>query len=176
MWYWFDCFIDYRRARGYKAAGRPLHAIHNPNPRISYTITLLSSLSHPYGHYIGEPRSYSNTSIDFFRFVIDLIEKQHLISGDYFIVDNASIHHARDISQQLSTLLDTFNIRLIFLPTYSPELNPCELIFAQIKRHLRNRTGHNLFIVDLILAIARISLINVIKYYSKCILHNKLDL
>jgi transposase len=99
-----------------------------PNPRYSYTITLLSDITSKYGYYIGEPRSFSNTSMDFFRFVVDLIDKKHLVDGDYFIVDNASIHHAIDISAQLSLLLNTFNIRLVFLPTYSPELNPCELV------------------------------------------------
>jgi hypothetical protein len=47
---------------------------------------------------------------------------------------------------------------------------------AQIKRHLRQRTGENLFIIDLVLATAKVKWKNVVKYYAKCILHNKLVL
>jgi hypothetical protein len=129
----------------------------------------LSSLTHPNGFALGELRSKSNSSLDFFRFVYDMITQHYLYSHDYLICDNAAIHYARDISPMLSILFDYCNIRLIFLPTYSPELNPCELIFAQIKRQLRNRDGTNPFWIDLSLALTVVNLENVLHYYFKCI-------
>ncbi len=36
----------------------------------------------------------------------------------------------------LCELLDVVEVHLVFLPKYSPELNPCEEIFAHVKQHL----------------------------------------
>jgi hypothetical protein len=162
-------FIEFKRLRGYAKKGLPCHATCNPPQYSSYSLTLLSSLTHPNGFALGELRSKSNSSLDFFRFVYDMITQHYLYSYDYLICDNASIHYARDISPMLSILLDYCNIRLIFLPTYSPELNPCELIFAQIKRQLRNRNSTNPFWIDLALALTVVNLENVLRYYFKCI-------
>lgn len=52
--------------------------------------------------------------------------------GDTLVVDNARIHKARDIVPTLRAALAAAGVRMLFLPTYSPELNPCELIFAQV--------------------------------------------
>ncbi|GAM22232.1 hypothetical protein SAMD00019534_054070, partial [Acytostelium subglobosum LB1] len=40
-------------------------------------------------------------------------------------------------------MLDLINVKLVFLPTYSPELNIIELLFAMMKRECRdkNRTA-----------------------------------
>ena len=55
------------------------------------------------------------------------------------LCDNASIHFAAEVALPLSELFDTAGVRLVFLPAYSPELNPCELVFAQVKNGLRRR-------------------------------------
>ena len=46
------------------------------------------------------------------------------------ILDNCPIHHSRIVAETASDL----NIRLVFLPSYSPDLNPIELIWKSIKR------------------------------------------
>jgi transposase len=38
----------------------------------------------------------------------------------------------------LDDILVFFQVRLAFLPAYSPELNPCELVFSLIKQDIRN--------------------------------------
>jgi len=77
----------------------------------------------------------SNTQWDFVSFVLHLVESDFLKEGDFFIVDNASVHHGSAFSV-LCDLLATVGVNLIFLPKYSPELNPCEKVFALIKGHL----------------------------------------
>ena len=49
------------------------------------------------------------------------------------ILDNCSIHHVEEIQ----TLLRDSGIFVIFLPPYSPDLNPIELTFSYIKRYLQ---------------------------------------
>ena len=54
-------------------------------------------------------------------------------SMNIFIIDNAWIHKAE-------RLIIPENIRLIFLPPYSPELNPVERLWAYLRSHyLSNR-------------------------------------
>jgi transposase len=48
------------------------------------------------------------------------------------VLDNGSFHKAKSLSIPK-------NIGLIFLPPYSPELNPAEKIWQTIKRDFQNR-------------------------------------
>ncbi len=77
----------------------------------------------------------------FNRFVTKLIEMHKLVEGDYFCVDGAFVYHGSKFFPLLCKLLDTVGVHLIFLPKYSPELNPCEEIFTIMKHHLRCYCG-----------------------------------
>ncbi|GBB94078.1 hypothetical protein RclHR1_02290004 [Rhizophagus clarus] len=45
------------------------------------------------------------------------------------VLDNAKIHH----DQELLEYLDAFEVKVEFLPSYSPDLNPIETAFSTIK-------------------------------------------
>ena len=49
------------------------------------------------------------------------------------ILDNASIHHCDGVVE----LIESAGALVIFLPPYSPDLNPIEETFASIKSYLR---------------------------------------
>ena len=49
------------------------------------------------------------------------------------VLDNARIHHGGELLE----LADRFGVRIEYLPPYSPDLNPIEEAFAQIKYFLR---------------------------------------
>ncbi|CEL60039.1 hypothetical protein RSOLAG1IB_12299 [Rhizoctonia solani AG-1 IB] len=51
------------------------------------------------------------------------------------VMDNASIHKTRGIRE----LVEARGCRLLYLPPYSPELNPIEEAFSTIKAHIRRR-------------------------------------
>ena len=53
--------------------------------------------------------------------------------GDYIIMDNASFHKGDEILE----IADSFGINIIYLPAYSPDLNPIEKFWANFKRNLR---------------------------------------
>ena len=57
------------------------------------------------------------------------------------VLDNGSFHKAK-------VLKIPDNIALIFLPPYSPELNPAEKIWAIFKRDFTNRLFKNLNTLD----------------------------
>lgn len=46
------------------------------------------------------------------------------------IMDNASIHHVEGV---MNLIENQAGARLIFLPPYSPDLNPIEEVFSQVK-------------------------------------------
>ena len=117
------------------------------------------------------PRSASNNSFDFLLFVTTLVSSGNLIAGNVLVLDNAPVHYSADIAPPLDLLLATAGVRMLFLPTYSPELNPCEHIFAQIKRHLRLHRSTQSLLVDIFTACASVSMHNVLAYYNKCIHH-----
>lgn len=105
------------------------------------------------------------------EFVTFLIERDHLIAGDYFIIDNAPVHTAEDELSVLVNLLSVYNIKLIFLPTYSPELNPCELVFGFIKRQIREywrRDGR--FEEEIVRACLKVTFENILNFYQHCII------
>ena len=56
-----------------------------------------------------------------------------LTPGTTLILDNASIHK----SEKTKDLISSYNCKLIFLPPYSPDLNPIEKVWAQLKAIIR---------------------------------------
>lgn len=56
-----------------------------------------------------------------------------LADEDVVIMDNCRTHHSR----QTRATLEELGIRVLFLPPYSPELNPIEESWSPIKNHLR---------------------------------------
>jgi transposase len=54
--------------------------------------------------------------------------------GDVVVLDNLSSHK----SARTRELIEAAGARLLFLPPYSPDLNPIEMVFAKIKQGLRS--------------------------------------
>ena len=63
-----------------------------------------------------------------------------LVPGSAVIVDNLSVHY----SQKAASMLKAHGCWFLFLPAYSPDLNPIEMAFAKLKAHLR-RIGARTF-------------------------------
>ena len=62
------------------------------------------------------------------------------LPNSVLVVDNAAIHKVAGIRE----LVEGYGARLIYLPSYSPDLNPIELAFSSIKAWLRaNRARVN---------------------------------
>ena len=57
----------------------------------------------------------------------------HLCRGDVVVMDNLNFHKMRVVRQAIESVGAT----ALYLPTYSPELNPIERLWADMKRQLR---------------------------------------
>lgn len=104
----------------------------------SYSLTLLMDPSTPDNPFFIGIREESNSEQDYTDFITAAVLAGRLVAGDLLVADNASIHFGSATWQELTDLLDENGIRYLFLPTYSPELNPCEMVFASMKRWIRN--------------------------------------
>lgn len=60
-------------------------------------------------------------------------------------LDNGAFHASTSLSNRKAKKLKIpDNIKLIFIPPYTPELNPAEKIWARIKREFTNKIFHSL--------------------------------
>lgn len=71
---------------------------------------------------------------DVFETFVEQVLAPELRRGDVVLMDNLSSHKR----ERVRTLIEAAGARLVFLPPYSPDLNPIELIFAKVKQLLRS--------------------------------------
>lgn len=70
---------------------------------------------------------------DRFLFYVEKVLVPTLRPGDIVIMDNLASHKRSAVRRAIRAV----GARLLFLPKYSPDLNPIEKAFAKIKHHLR---------------------------------------
>ncbi len=70
-----------------------------------------------------------STNKEVFKTYLAEILLPNLPKNSYLIMDNAAFHKGEEIEN----LIKLANINLIYLPTYSPDLNPIEKKWAQVK-------------------------------------------
>jgi len=71
---------------------------------------------------------------DVFEAFVEQVLVPELRPGDVVVLDNLSSHKRR----RGRDLIEAAGARLVFLPPYSPDLNPIELVFSKIKQRLRS--------------------------------------
>lgn len=76
-------------------------------------------------------------SADTFQIFLNEFSKQNSTEYKIIVLDNGAFHRAVKLK-----IPD--NIALLFLPPYSPELNPAEKIWQHIKRKFTNQHFNNL--------------------------------
>ena len=71
-----------------------------------------------------------------------------LTKGDIVIMDNLSAHKVKGVRPAI----EAAGAKLVYLPPYSPDFNPIEMVFAKLKARLRKAAART--IPQLWLAIA----------------------
>jgi len=86
------------------------------------------------GAQILSPFCYRGTcNTDLFNMWVKDFLVPELKSGQVVIMDNAAFHK----SQETKRLIEEAGCRIFFLPPYSPDLNPIELFWANLKRKVQ---------------------------------------
>lgn len=75
------------------------------------------------------------TSEHFLEYLEDMMDTldEHGMQGRYLVLDNARIHH----TQKVQNLVSARGYHLLFLPPYSPFLNPIEECWSKLKANVR---------------------------------------
>lgn len=76
----------------------------------------------------------SPTDSDVFRAYVERIRVPSLRRGDVVLMDNLSAHKVAGVAERI----DAAGAELIYLPPYSPDLNPIEPCGSKVKEFLRS--------------------------------------
>jgi len=96
------------------------------------TSTFIAALRHD---RIDAPWVFDGTvNGDIFRTCVECVLAPTLAPGDVVVMDNLGSHK----SQAIRRAIRAARAHLLFLPPYSPDLNPIEQAFAKTKHWLRN--------------------------------------
>jgi transposase len=60
--------------------------------------------------------------------------------GDIVVMDNLPVHKVTGVE----AAIEAAGARLLYLPSYSPDLNPIEPAFSKVKAHLRKAAEHTI--------------------------------
>jgi len=71
---------------------------------------------------------------DLFNSWVEEILIKELKPGQFVVMDNAAFHK----SQKTKELIESVGCKVIFLPPYSPDFNPIEKFWANMKRWIKN--------------------------------------
>jgi transposase len=96
------------------------------------TTTLIAALG--LSGVICSTRVDGPVNAETFEAFVEQVLVAQLKPGDLVIMDNLSSHKRCRTRQ----LIQSVGAEVVFLPAYSPDLNPIEMIFAKIKQALRS--------------------------------------
>lgn len=78
---------------------------------------------------------YGSCNTEIFNLWVERVLVPELKPGQVIILDNATFHK----SKRTRDLIEKAGCYLIFLPPYSPDLNPIEKFWAKMKKWIRNQ-------------------------------------
>ena len=74
---------------------------------------------------------------DAFRLYVEQVLAPALEPGDTVMMDNLSVHKVAGVKEAIRAV----GASILYLPSYSPDFNPIEQLFAKLKTRLRKATA-----------------------------------
>ena len=81
---------------------------------------------------------------DFLDFLKEIGGNYRQIQRIYIVLDNARVHHAKIVQQWVQS--QNGRILLIYLPPYSPDLNPIEIFWSRMRFAVTHNTYYPTFL------------------------------
>lgn len=126
------------RLRGRAPKGQRLvEKVPHGHPRGWNTTTLVAALGHD-GMRCGMTLDGAVDGDHFVAFCRDILVPT-LSCGDIVVMDNLSSHKVKGVREAI----ESAGAKVLYLPPYSPDLNPIENAFSKIKQLLRS-AGHRM--------------------------------
>jgi len=123
---------------GWSEKGKKIEKLYNTQRK---RYTEVCSISHKKILHTYTIQGSANAE-KFLSFIKGLILKIRKGSEKYLLLDNARIHHNALIIEEIQAANERgYNIKLIFLPPYSPKFNPIERVFSKVKNEVRKQNN-----------------------------------
>lgn len=106
------------------------------------------------------------TDTEVFRTYVREVLCPQLRAGDIVIMDNLSPHK----NEETLGLIKAVGAQAIFLPPYSPDLNPIELMWSKVKNTLRSLEArtHDALIDAIAQALAKVTATDAFNWFAAC--------
>ena len=121
--------LNYTRTHGRSKRGKRCHG-QRPKPK-GKIVTLIGAMC--ITGVIASLMFEGGTNTETFLFFVREILVPTLWKGAVVIMDNLNVH----TNQLVVEAIESVGARVLFLPTYSPELNPIEMLWSKLKAFLR---------------------------------------
>lgn len=116
--------------RGWSPKGTRCHAEKKAERKSRYNITAALNLNTLFAPFMFE--GYSNSST--YETYVEKVLVPKMRPGMVLVIDNASFHK----SQRVVDLIEAAGCKVLFLPPYSPDLNPIEHWWSAVKTRIRS--------------------------------------
>ena len=150
------CINDYNNYGYSKKNNKIIKIIKHKRTKETKSIIMCINSNNSKDYNIIEKTNTGETFLDFIKSIKDKLINNTLL------LDNARIHHYKKFKKYC----EDNNIRLLYLPAYTPEFNPIEILFSQIKSTFRQLDHSNL--KDAIIKSINSINTNFINLYNKC--------
>lgn len=97
---------------------------------------------------------------------IERVLVPQLWPGAVVVMDNLAVHKAKSVRE----VIEAVGARVVYLPSYSPDLNPIENCWSKLKTHLRKRAARTYELLDAALSegIEKISRQDALGWFKHC--------
>lgn len=128
------------------------------------TLTLLGAIS--LNGWVASMTIEAPTDGDVFLAYLEHSLCPQLKPGQIVVMDNLSAHKVNGVRQ----LIEATGATLRYLPPYSPDFNPIEMCWAQVKQHLRTLKARSVDTLEAAVAAAQKSLTatQAVAYFRHC--------
>jgi transposase len=128
------------------------------------TLTLLGAIS--VSGWVATMTIEAPTDGDVFLAFLQQVLCPQLRRGQVVVMDNLSAHKVAGVRD----LIQATGARLLYLPPYSPDFNPIEKCWAQVKQHLRAVKARSLLALEQALprALAALTPSQARSYFELC--------
>ena len=124
------CYLNMRHDYARSPKGQPAIVREAYRPEGKVNLLACMSLEGVLAPWLVEGGSV-DTGV--FTYYLEHVLLPELKAGQILVLDNYAVHKTMAVR---NLLLDK-ECRVMFLPTYSPDLNPIELLFSKLKARLR---------------------------------------
>ncbi len=132
-WYFLIKLTEIYRKRGYSPCGMTLeHRTMLVRGECTSAIAIMS-VEGIFNVHVTHGTTNGDTFYNFTEKYI-LPKLQRINPHSVLIMDNRSIHHMQEIVE----MIEQVGAMLLFLPQYSPDLNPIELAFSKVKSEIKD--------------------------------------